>query len=258
MSIKRVSIFGCGWVGKALLEELRHDYEVHCSVENQSSYDALEGEKRFLLSADNLYEKIFYDVDVLVIAIPPRGEYLETLTQLLSFLPSNRQLILLSSTSVYTQTKGVVIEYDTQEIEEPTLMLQAERLVASLRSDVVILRLGGLMGYDRVAGKYTAGKTKAHDVPVNYIHRDDVVSVIKLCIEHDIRAEVFNVVAPLHPKQSEIYALNAKAFGWENTYFESDELRAKVVSSEKLVAYFNYQFVEANPLKFWKGSHPCP
>jgi len=250
--MKKVSIFGCGWVGKALLRELKHDYKVNCSVQSQSSYDTLEGENRFLLSADNLYDKKFYEVDVMVVAIPPRGEYLKILTRLLSFLPSNTQLILLSSTSVYSQTEGVVREEDTQEIEEPTLMLQAERLVASLRSDVVILRLGGLMGYDRIAGKYTAGKTKAHDAPVNYIHRDDVVGVIKLCIETDTRAEVFNVVAPLHPKQSEVYALNAKVFGLENTYFESNELRGKVVSSEKLIAYFNYQFLKVNPLHFWK------
>jgi len=250
--MKKVSIFGCGWVGKALLETLKHEYEVNCSVKTQASYDALEGENRFLLSADNLYDETFYNVDVMVVAIPPRGEYLETLTQLLSFLHSNTQLILLSSTSVYSQTKGVVIEESTQEIKEPTLMLQAERLVASLRSDVVILRLGGLMGYERIAGKYTAGKTKAHDAPVNYIHRDDVVGVITLCIETDTKAEVFNVVAPLHPKQSEVYMQNAEAFGWKETYFDSDEVRGKVVSSAKLVDYFNYQFLAENPLEFWR------
>ncbi len=227
-------------------------------VKTQASYDALEGENRFLLFLDNLYHENFYNVDVMLIAIPPRGEYLETLTKLLSFLPSSTQLILLSSTSVYSQKEEIVREEDTLNINKPTLMLEAERLVLSLRRDVVILRLGGLMGYERIAGKYTAGKTKAHDAPVNYIYRDDVVAIVKLCIERDIRAEVFNVVAPLHPKQSEVYALNAKQFGWENTYFESGELRGKVVSSEKLVVYFNYQFLKANPLDFWKGSLPCP
>jgi len=249
--MKKVSIFGCGWVGKALLQELKHEYEVNCSVKTQASYDALEGENRFLLSADNLYDEKFYNVDVMVVAIPPRGKYLETLTQLLSFLHSNTQLILLSSTSVYSQIEGMVIEEDTQEIEEPTLMLQAELLVASLRNDVVILRLGGLMGYERIAGKYTAGKTKAHDAPVNYIHRDDVVGVIKLCIESDTRAEVFNVVTPLHPTQSEVYMQNAKDFGWEETYFDSDEVRGKVVSSQKFMDYFKYNFLKKNPMEFW-------
>jgi nucleoside-diphosphate-sugar epimerase len=256
--MKKVSIFGCGWVGKALLQELKHKYKVNCLVKTQASYDALEGKNRFLLSADNLYHEKFYNVDVMLIAIPPHAEYLETLTKLLSFLASSTQFILLSSTSVYSQKEGRVREEDTLNINKPTLMLQAERLLASLRPDMVILRLGGLMGYERIAGKYTAGKTKAHDAPVNYIHRDDVVAIVKLCIERDIRAEVFNVVAPLHPKQSEVYALNAKQFGWENTYFESDEFLGKVVSSEKLVAYFNYQFLKENPLDFWKGSLPCP
>ena len=251
MSIKKVSILGCGWVGKALVQELKRDYEVNCSVQSQSSYDALEGENRFLLSSNNLYDEKFYSVDVMVVAIPPRGEYLETLTQLLSFLPSSTQLILLSSTSVYTQTEGVVREADIQEIKEPTLMLQAERLVVSLRSDVVILRLAGLMGYERIAGKYTAGKTKAHDAPVNYIHRDDVVSVIKLCIDNDTRAEIFNVVAPSHPTQSEVYMQNAEAFGWEETYFNSDEVRGKVVSSQKFMDYFKYNFLKKNPMEFW-------
>ncbi len=250
--MKQISIFGCGWVGKALLQELKHDYEVNCLVQSQSSYDSLEGENRFLLSTNNLYDEKFYDADVMVVAIPPRGEYLETLTQLLSFLPSSTQLILLSSTSVYTQTEGMVKEGNTQKIEEPTLMLKAERLVASLRCDVVILRLGGLMGYERIAGRYTAGKTKAYDAPVNYIHRDDVVSVIKLCIEYKSRAEIFNVITPLHPKQSEIYALNAKVFGLEETYFDSNEVKGKVVSSEKLVYYFKYEFLKKDPMEFWR------
>ena len=114
--MKKISIFGCGWVGKALLQILKHKYQVNCSVKTQSSYNALETENRFLLSLDNFYPKKFYDVDVMLIAIPPRGAYLESLTQLLSFLPSTTQLILLSSTSVYTQTEGVVREEDTLNI----------------------------------------------------------------------------------------------------------------------------------------------
>jgi len=232
--VKRVSIFGCGWVGKALKKELEEEYVVNCSV--RSKYP---------------YPKSFYDVGTMVIAIPLKGNYLQILKEFLSTFSSNRQLILLSSTSVYPHTKGVVKEGDTQDITTPSLMLQAERLVLSLFPNVVILRLGGLMGYDRVAGKYTAGTTKAHDAPVNYIYRDDVVAVIKLCIENGVKEETFNVVAPSHPKQSEIYTKNAKKFGWKNTYFESDEVIGKVVSSGKLVDFFGYGFLKREPLDFW-------
>ena len=232
--MKRVSIFGCGWVGKALKKELEEEYVVNCSV--RSKYP---------------YPKSFYDVETMVIAIPSKGKYLQILREFLSAFSSNRQLILLSSTSVYPHTKGVVKEDDTQDITTPSLMLQAERLVLSLVPNVVILRLGGLMGYDRVAGKYTAGKTKAHDAHVNYIYRDDVVAIIKLCIENSVKEETFNVVAPLHPKQSEIYIKNAKIFGWKDTYFESDEVIGKVVSSGKLVGFFGYEFLKSEPLGFW-------
>ena len=128
-------------------------------------------------------------------------------------------------------------------------MLKGEELMKKLHEKVLILRLSGLMGYDRIVGKYTAGKTKAHDALVNYVHRDDVVKIIELCIEREI--EIFDVTAPLHPKQSEIYAQNAKRFGWENTYFESNEVSGKVVSSEKLVAYLDYEFLKPNPLEFY-------
>jgi len=233
--MKRVSIFGCGWVGKALKKELEEEYRVNCSIRSKTIS----------------YPKSFYDVETMVIAIPPRGEYLQTLTLFLSHLSSDTQLILLSSTSVYPQTSGRVNEEDTQDITTPSLMLQAERLVLLICPNVLILRLGGLMGYDRIAGKYTAGKAKAHDAPVNYIHRDDVVAIIKLCIDKGVKDNIFNVVAPSHPKQSEIYAKNAKTFGWGNTYFDSDELIGKVVSSQKLIDSFGYKFLKREPMNFW-------
>ena len=231
--MNRVSIVGCGWVGKALKETLQEEYQVNCSVRGK------------------LDETSFYDVETMIIAIPPRGDYLQTLTHLLSYLSDDTQLILLSSTSVYSQTTGLVKEEDTHGITTPSLMLQAERLVLSIYPKVLILRLGGLMGYDRIAGKYTAGKTKAHDAPVNYIHRDDVVAIIKLCIDKGVKDDTFNVVAPSHPKQSEIYTKNAKAFAWENTYFDSDKLIGKLVSSQKLIDSFGYTFLKREPMNFW-------
>jgi len=252
MQIKKVSIFGCGWVGKALAKKLTPNYHVNCSVQSHSSFNSLKVKNKFLLSYPTLCDKKFYNVDVMLIAIPPRGEYLKTLTHLLSFVLPTTQFILLSSTSVYPQIQGTVTEIDTQNIQEPSLMLQAEQLVQALRDDVLILRLGGLMGAKRIAGKYTAGKTKTHDMVVNYIHRDDVLHVIEQCIEKEFRANILNVVAPKHPKQSVLYAQNAKVFGWEKTYYDSYELKGKTVSVQKLLKSLEYKFLKPNPMDFWK------
>ena len=219
---KTITILGCGWVGKALKEELT-SYRTHCLTRNMEENNKLNK----------------YSCDTLVIAIPPRENYLEVLTQTIEKIDASTQVIFLSSTSFYA---------------EKSLVVQGETLIKKLHENVLILRLSGLMGYERIAGKYTAGKTKAHDALVNYVHRDDVVEIIKLCIQRDVHTETFDVTAPLHPKLSIVYAQNAKAFGWEDTYFESDEVLGRVISSEKLEKYLEYEFLKPDPLGFWKES----
>lgn len=217
---KTISILGCGWVGQALKEELK-SYKVHCLSRN----------------IEENYKLDKYSCDTFVIAIPPRENYLEVLMQSIEQIETSTQVIFLSSTSFYAGKE---------------LVVQGEVLIQKLHKNVLILRLSGLMGYNRIAGKYTAGKTKTHDALVNYVHRDDVMKIIELCIERKVVAEVFDVTAPLHPKQSEVYTQNAKAFAWEDTYFESDEVLGRVVSSEKLEKYLDYRFLKPNPLEFWK------
>jgi nucleoside-diphosphate-sugar epimerase len=187
----------------------------------------------------------------MIVAIPPKEDYLETLKRLCHCILPSTHLILLSSTSVYGRIDGTVDETDTDKITSPSLMLQAEYLVRSLREDALILRLGGLMGYERIAGKYTQGRTKIHDTFVNYIHRDDVVNVIICCIQKELRGDTFNVVAPKHPKQSEIYRQNAKQFNFENTYYKDSKTKGKIVCSHKLIEELNYHFLKPDPFSFW-------
>ena len=117
-----------------------------------------------------------------IIAIPPRENYLDVLEESLMHIEKNTQIILLSSISFY---------------DGKALVVEAETLLQSLDEAVTILRLGGLMGYDRIAGKYTAGKVLTADSRTNYVHRDDVVGIIECIISQYVRGEVFDVVAPI-------------------------------------------------------------
>ncbi len=248
----RISIFGSGWLGKALAEELEKEYFVQVSVRTHSSFDALELPNKYLLDADNTYfSEDFYKTDVLIIAIPPRGEYIATLKKVITYLGESTHVILCSSTSVYRQKSGDVYEEDSDGITTPSLMLEAERIVQSLRPQTLILRLGGLMGHDRIAGKYSAGKALTNDTYVNYIHRDDVVSIIRLCIRKGIKARCYNVVAPIHSSKKTIYDTNAKRFGFESTGFESEVITGKRVSSARLIKELQYDFLKVDPLLFW-------
>ena len=221
-SSKTISVLGCGWLGKALqyyLEEQGH--RVQCLSRE------LDANK----------ERGWYDCDVLVIAIPPRGEYLAVLKETLGLLKVGTQVVLLSSISYY---------------DGKALVVEGEVLLRRLWSDAVILRLGGLMGVDRIAGKYTAGKRLPHDSMSNYVHRKDVVGVIAEVITQEVRAEVLDVVAPMQHPKSEIFTANAEKFGFERTLFDSLECRGKMISSKRLEERLKYRFFYPDVNGFWE------
>jgi len=218
--MKTVSILGCGWVGKALKEVLSSQHTVDCL-----SRDIEANSKAHL-----------YDCDILLIAIPPRGNYLEVLSQTLEQIRSQTQVILLSSISFY---------------DGKPLVVEAEYLVQHLHEETVILRLGGLMGYDRIAGKYTAGKVLTSDSRTNYVHRDDVVGILEAIISQNVSAEVFDVVAPLQSTKKEIFSQNAKKFAFKETEFLPGDEVGKILSPTKLCEMLEYVFEKEDVRNFW-------
>ena len=217
-NIKKVSILGCGWVGKTLKTALSHD--VYC----------LSRDIRANIEAQ------LYTCDVLVIAIPPRDNYLEVLEHTLSHISLQTQVILLSSISFY---------------DGKSLVVEGETIVHDMCEDVTILRLGGLMGYERIAGKYTAGKVLTSDSRTNYIHRDDVVGIITSIIEKNIRVEVFDIVAPRQSTKKVVFAQNAKKFGFKETEFLGGDVVGKELSPTKLCEVLDYVFKKPDVLGFW-------
>jgi len=217
-----VAILGCGWVGRALKSSLEQKRtEAWCIPKERCADD---GER-------------IHACRVLVIAIPPRGTYLTTLEEVLALLRTDTQVILLSSVSFYDGKPMVQV---------------GERLVHRLRKDAVVLRLGGLMGYDRIAGKYTAGKTLPHDSMSQYVHRDDVVGVIMAVISQEVRGMILDVLAPAQYPKSQIFATNAKKFGFAGTAFDSPVLENKEISGREVEAVLGYCFAYPNVLEFWK------
>jgi nucleoside-diphosphate-sugar epimerase len=145
-------------------------------------------------------------------------------------------VILLSSISFY---------------DGKALVVEGETIVHDMCEDVTILRLGGLMGYERIAGKYTAGKVLTSDSRTNYIHRDDVVGIITRIIDKDIRVEVFDVVAPRQSTKKVVFAQNAKKFGFKKTEFLGGDEVGKELSPTKVCGMLDYAFKKPDVLAFW-------
>jgi hypothetical protein len=225
----KVSIIGCGWLGLLLSQSLKKSYEVECfSKEN---------------TKDN---SLFWQVQTLIIAINTKNNYINTLKKIIKLTQLDTNIILMSSTSVYKEFNCEVDE--DIKITDIKLQREAELLLQNSKKNTLILRLGGLMGEDRISGKWKNVSTFS-DGEVNYIHRDDVISIVKNLIGSDIRNGIYNLVAPFHPLRSQVHKKNANKFNFELGTFKGKTSR--VVLSHKIIKNLNYKFIYPNPLEFW-------
>ena len=165
-----------------------------------------------------------------------------------------KHIIFISSTSVYPNNNQKVFEH-TPIDQKDHVLLKAEALLKKQKSaKLTILRCAGLMGYDRIPGKYFAGRKNltTGDLPVNYIHRDDVILIISEIIQKNIWGEIFNLASPVHCTRKEIFIHNAEHFNYQLPTF-THSLQTpdfKIVDSTKLERELDYTFKYPNPLGY--------
>ncbi|EQB39459.1 hypothetical protein M947_05555 [Sulfurimonas hongkongensis] len=226
---KSIGIIGCGWLGKKLKEQLSNSFDTECYKRKTTD------------------TKIsFWQRDIIIIAINTKNNYLQTLKKFSKLISNKTTIILMSSTSVYREFDEEVNE--DAIITEIALQREAEILMQDLNKNLIILRLGGLMGEDRISGRWKSASSFC-DSYVNYIHRDDVIAITKELIAQDIVSGIYNLVAPLHPLRSDVHKKNSLVFGFELGTFEGKSHR--IVNSQKIIDELNYTFLHPDPLKFW-------
>ncbi len=268
---KNISILGCGWLGLPLGKSLvEKGYIVKGSTTNPEKLERIKvvGIEPFLLSLNPQIECVnvdnYLNVNTLLINIPPKirlnksEAHLEQIQNLIEAIKNSpiQNIIYVSSTSVYPELNREVFEEDVINPEQSAseILVKAENLLKTNFQNLTILRCGGLMGYDRIPAKYFSGwkGLTTGNIPVNFVHRDDVIGVIELILEKQIGGEVFNVVSPQHPIRKEIYTKNCKELGFELPEFiePTEPQPYKIISPKKLIEKTGYQFIYANPLDF--------
>ena len=265
-----VSIIGCGWLGLPLAERLLRDgYTVKGSTTSAEKRAALQqrGIDAYQLHLNpkpNGDLAALLQADAVIINIPPKAgklgdafhpEQVGVLTDAIRQSPV-RHVIYVSSTSVYPELGRAVTEADVTAPEQSAApaLVRAEKRVESLSPDrdVTVLRCGGLMGYDRIPGKYVAGRTvDSGTVPVNYLHRNDGVGILATLIQR-VTTGVFNAVSPEHPTREAVYRKSCADFGYELPQFvePAEPVPFKVVSPTQLIQAINYAFHYPDPLHF--------
>jgi nucleoside-diphosphate-sugar epimerase len=267
----KISIIGFGWLGKPLAEKLQaKGYQVQGSATSEDKVAKLnqDGLDTVLFNLnphpEGLGFQSLFDTDVLIINVPPRTKsaaptfhpeqikYLKELAKLRN-VP---KIIYVSATSVYPDQNQVARESDelTKGSTGNPALFEAERILGQDKTyDLTIVRFGGLLGVDRIPGRYFSGKEQVvGDSPVNYIHRDDAVDLMIWIVEKGLWNETYNGVAPLHPKRKEVYERNAADLGFDPpvSYQDPDKNSWKEISADKILAT-GFEFSMSNPLDFW-------
>lgn len=253
--MKKFTILGTGWLGFSLAQKLKNEYLVKVSYRNKEKETLLkkEGLIPFFLDENNLgnLDKLL-DTNYLFINFPPSKskDYLEFLRNIYKNknIKSIEKIIFISSTSIYSKEDGVYIE--ESQILNPSnkIVYEAEKLVEK-KTDV-IFRCSGLMGNNRIAGRYFSNKIvdNAND-KINYVHRDDVIKATNFVIKNKISG-IFNLCSKIHPSKKKIYSKNALKFNFDLPIFkETKEEKNRIINGNKIEKLgFEYKF--PNPLRY--------
>ncbi|MGV3588528.1 MAG: SDR family oxidoreductase [Adhaeribacter sp.] len=267
----KVSILGCGWLGLPVAAHLlASGYDVQGSTTTPAKLDYLREKaiKPYLidLTADPPSENLpaFLETDILIISFPPglragKGtKYLEQIEILCRHLRTAavQKILFISSTAVYPDLNRVVTEAeDLSSFVPSNILLQAESLLTNLENKkVTILRLGGLVGGTRQAGRFLAGKQNIPnpEAPINLIHQDDCVGIISAIIEKNEWGEIFNGCADEHPSRKAFYTVAAQKLNLPAPHFApaTPADGFKIISNEKVKNTLSYGFIHPDPMLF--------
>ena len=135
---------------------------------------------------------------ILIINIPPklRGSQTENFVlKIKNCIPfieksSVKKVVFVSSSSVYADDNAIVSQFTNPnpDSESGKQLLQVENLLQSnLNFKTTIVRFGGLIGNDRHPIKMLSGKINIAnpEAPVNLIHQNDCIAIIKKIIQTD-------------------------------------------------------------------------
>lgn len=268
---KHISILGCGWLGLPLGNSLaKKGYFIKGSTTSVSKLNDLKenGIDPFQICitdkeiiGDNIDQ--FFNNEILIINFPPkRREDIEIyhtsqFQLLMDYLKNSKvkKVVFISSTSVYIDNNSEITELESTTPSKPSgkALVRVEKMLNEQSNfETTIIRFSGLIGYDRMPGRFLANKKNVENgnAPINVIHQDDCIELITQIIEKNIWGEVFNASSDKHPTRKEYYTKAANQIGLAPpSFIEEENVKFKLIVSEKIKNRLNYSFIYPDPME---------
>ncbi len=254
--MNKIGIIGCGWLGLNLAKALiKNNFKVIGTKTTEKGILKLNKFKikGIIFKIDNgkIFGEIdfFKKIDQLIISIPPSinkyDKSIETLFQLVNENINIKKILFLSSISVYGKNENEIFENSQiyPETKNAKLLSYAEKKFLNLNFSVSIIRLGGLIGFDRhPIYSLINKKIKNPKGYINFIHVNDAIKLIEYLIKAPQINGVINCVSPFHPNRKKYYSEIAKKLNLNNPVFNDKEKNLRKINSNKidLKKLFNY------------------
>lgn len=263
-SLKRLVIFGCGYVGSEVAREaLARGVQVVALTRNKAKAQELRqaGVEVVVadLAGDEWHEQIGGGPDFVLNAVSSGGggldgyrrSYVEGMRSVMAWAAGRGSVgtfVYTSSTSVYPQGGGVSVDEDTPTAgasERGRVLLEAEQLLTG-EPDACrrwfVLRLAGIYGpgrvnlIEQVRTGTVAGRGDHH---LNLIHRDDVCAAIWAAFgaRRGVASGIFNVADDDAAVKSEVAGWLARRLGVAPPVFSGVPMAGRnTVTPDRLIA----------------------
>jgi len=246
--MKRVSVLGCGWLGKPLaISLLDEGYSVKGSTTTEEKLELLEMNNiaPYIVNISEFEEfDSFLNSDILIIAITSKD--VDGFQNLISQIENSgvQKVIFISSTSVYGRLNKVMTEEDAV-LKTP--LTEIEDLFRQNNFfETTIIRFAGLFGDERQPFNWFKNGRKIPQPKgfVNMIHKEDCIEIIHTIIDQNCWDQTFNACSNHHPTRREFYTIAKLSNDFEVPEFEDNEvLEWKIISSKKLQDVLDYTFI---------------
>jgi nucleoside-diphosphate-sugar epimerase len=231
--MKKVLVIGCGWLGLPLALKLKDlGYSVSGTTRNAERQKALESKDIQFFNDPEIPSNADFDA-VICTLTPPKSEADREIHQKIAKQAKNvTQFIYTSSISIYPDIEATVSEINE---DESSPMFALESIYLKELPQAVILRLGGLHGFNRHPARFLSGRKNVAKplAPINLVSGLEVISAIELVLRKDVTGEIYNIVSDDHRTRIEYYSSVCDELGIPRPDFENTSEGGKLVDTSK-------------------------